>query len=508
MMSAARSAAAGPAARRFGVMAASVPARARPAALPGAAGAALRRATYMVHQQPALRERARSLLAGAGARLRARHPFALGIGGGLGLALLHSATGSADDFYDYRYVSHRDPDDLASFYGGEELMELFCVFPLVGQIMMRNAQFDDTGSITTTGFPGQMHVDMVFSDETNDATGQTDWFNKRERFRNTLLGFTLWDMVLNFGFRTKEDGTRECYHAGEYFHGNAPLLSQLMLLVFKVHARWVVWSVEHHVNHYAFSSDDDEANARRDVNQFIRVPSGEEMEHESRANMPLFLLRHYAWKDLYAMLFGYQKDGDVRDNPSFLVTDRAESDADADDDEDEDEDDNKEEDKLPFQTKAGQLQISEDIAADKKVMKELLRHHNTQNAQDVRAILQKRHTLARRRTMIGAQEAAALVADNGAAGGAADDARVVAMGLAAERLHLRRRTRRATRARGAPPAGSEEEDAAEAAGKAAGTVISSDAPPVDGRGRSVVGPRAAPPRPSPAEEGGITTAAA
>ena len=156
MMSAARSAAAGPAARRLGAMAASVPARARPAALPGAAGAALRRATYMVHQQvrfdipkgsirscrrvllasfrrltvrlvpapaqPALRERARSLLAGAGARLRARYPFALGIGGGLGLALLHSATGSADDFYDYRYASHRDPDDLASFYGGEELM--------------------------------------------------------------------------------------------------------------------------------------------------------------------------------------------------------------------------------------------------------------------------------------------------------------------------------------------------------------------------------------------------
>merc|ERR1719253_326261 len=154
------------------------------------------------------------------------------------------------------------------------------------------------------------------------------------------------------------------------------------------------------------------------------------MEHESRANMPLFLLRHYAWKDLYAMLFGYQKDGD-------------------------DEDEDEEEDKLPFQTKAGQLQIIEDIDADKKVMKEILRHHNTQNAEDVRAILQRRHTLARRRTMIGAQEAAALVADHGGASAAADDARVVAMGLAAERLHLRKMTRRATRARGAPVGGEE-----------------------------------------------------
>lgn len=84
-------------------------------------------------------------------------------------------------------------------------------------------------------------------------------------------------MVLNFGFQTLEDGSRECYHAGEYFHGNVPILSQAMLLIFKVHARWVVWSTEHHVNHYAFSagSTDEE----------------EEMEEQSRANMPLFLLK-------------------------------------------------------------------------------------------------------------------------------------------------------------------------------------------------------------------------
>ena len=59
-----------------------------------------------------------------------RNPnFALGVGGGLLLAGLHSATGSANDFYDYRFKSHKDPDDLASFYGGEELMvRAFCFF--------------------------------------------------------------------------------------------------------------------------------------------------------------------------------------------------------------------------------------------------------------------------------------------------------------------------------------------------------------------------------------------
>mmetsp|Transcript_13277 Transcript_13277/g.24431 ORF Transcript_13277/g.24431 Transcript_13277/m.24431 type:complete len:153 (+) Transcript_13277:380-838(+) len=61
-----------------------------------------------------------------------RNPnFALGLGGGLVLAGLHSATGSANDFYDYRFPSNKDPDDIASFYGGEELMvsDFICWWP-------------------------------------------------------------------------------------------------------------------------------------------------------------------------------------------------------------------------------------------------------------------------------------------------------------------------------------------------------------------------------------------
>ena len=48
--------------------------------------------------------------------------FALGFGGGFLLVGLHSATGSANDFYDYRFPSNKNPDDITSFYGGEELM--------------------------------------------------------------------------------------------------------------------------------------------------------------------------------------------------------------------------------------------------------------------------------------------------------------------------------------------------------------------------------------------------
>ena len=117
-----------------------------------------------------------STVASTAPRSQFRNPnFVLGIGSGLLLAGLHSATGSANDFYDYRFKSPKDADDLASFYGGEELMELYCVFPIVGQIMMRSATFDDTGGIKTQGFPGTMEVNMVFSDDVNEDTGETDW---------------------------------------------------------------------------------------------------------------------------------------------------------------------------------------------------------------------------------------------------------------------------------------------------------------------------------------------
>jgi hypothetical protein len=158
-----------------------------------------------------------SSAANAATSKSSKNNFAMGVAGGLFLAGLHSATGSSNDFYDYRFKTNKSPDDLASFYGGEEFMELFCIFPFVGQIMMRNGEFDEEGNVHSPGFPGSLKVSMVFSEDVNNQTGNTEWFNKRERFRDSLFGYTCWDMVSNFGFRTLDDGTVECYHYGEFF---------------------------------------------------------------------------------------------------------------------------------------------------------------------------------------------------------------------------------------------------------------------------------------------------
>ncbi|KAG7349261.1 hypothetical protein IV203_011858 [Nitzschia inconspicua] len=231
--------------------------------------------------------------------------------------------GNEQDFFDYRFIVDADPDDLADFYGSENFMDIYCVMPFMGTLMMRGGYFDEDGTVHTTGLPGEMLVSMVFSDsessalndddddddDENNVTKKTDgpadltragqWFNKRERFKDVFLGWTMWDMVTNFGFETLPDGRTMVYHHGEYFKGNVPPVSLLVRLVFGIHARWVAWATEHHINHYAF----------KNATEF-----DEQMEHDSRVDMPLFLLKNYAWSDLMAALFGRKVE-----KPSFLI---------------------------------------------------------------------------------------------------------------------------------------------------------------------------------------------
>ena len=316
-------------------------------------------------------------------------------------------------------------------------MELFCIFPFVGTLMMRHGKFDEKGHVHTTGFPGTMIVSMVFSDDTNEETGEIEWFNKRERFRNTLWGWTAWDMVCNFGFRTvthdDDTTTIEVYHYGEYFHGNLPLVSQVALVIFKLHARWLAWSTEHHINHYAFTAESEHE---------------EELEEESRKNMPLFLLKHYAWSDLMAMLFGTVTEQQQRQMAASAATLQSNA---SNSSEEEDEDsatstsetaptvvdnasflvrrqssvtqsatpplllsqrqgtargtdsttntslssslDSTTPALLPIQEPANQLRIQQDIATDRAAIQTLLVRANTQSPSDVNAVLTRTYSL-------------------------------------------------------------------------------------------------------------------
>jgi len=252
------------------------------------------------------------------------------------LVLVAQYFGSTDDYFDFRFIVDKDPDDLASFYGSDSFMELYCIFPFVQELMMRGGEFDDEGVVHTQGFPGELLVSMVFSDETNEETGQTSWFNKRERFKDVFLGYKMWDMIVNFGFHRLPDGRLQVYHKGEYFHGYLPVVSLVLRMVFSFHARYVAWATEFHLTHYAFTENEDE----------------EEMEERARQNMPWHIVRDHIFRDIKAMIFG------AEEKPIRIKNEDTE----------EDEDEEEEEDEVvvaPHSTLKRRATIMSDIAEDK-----------------------------------------------------------------------------------------------------------------------------------------------
>lgn len=317
------------------------------------------------------------------------------VGGLIGATgLLHAMYGQEDNFYDHRFIVDVDPDDLADFYGSENFMDLYCILPIMGTLMMRGSYFDDEGTVHSQGLPfGELLVSMVFSDsdEDGDGTEAGKWFNKRERFKNECFGgrYVMWDMVTNFGFETLPDGRVMVYHHGEYFNGYLPPLSLIMSFVFRFHSKVVIKTTEHHLKHYAFRND---------------TEIDEKMEHESRDAMPIFWLKNYNPLRVIAYLL-FDKELDM---PNHLKKKRAEQMAiykAENPDEDEDEEEEEEEDEeviaatlarkktiadavlskkhtLPVQRPEIMRRITMDIAMDKAQSLATLSDEDTEDEED------------------------------------------------------------------------------------------------------------------------------
>ena len=169
-----------------------------------------------------------------------------------------------------------DPNDLAEFYGNEDFMEIFCVFPFMVDFMMRSGHFDDNGHVHTFGLPpvvSNMVVSMQFDErEEEDGDGETNTvcFNKKERFKCTdaFFGTTLWEMVQNFGYAQREDGTCEVYHYGQKWQG--PFFIRL---IFQMHARYVIFAAEQHLNSPRFlGKQEDDADEDAEIAQRHNIP--------------------------------------------------------------------------------------------------------------------------------------------------------------------------------------------------------------------------------------------
>jgi hypothetical protein len=201
---------------------------------------------------------------------------------GLGLVAAQTYFGESEDIFDHKFQTKADPQDLADFYGTEDFMEVFCIFPFVVKLMMRGAEFDDEGNIHAFGLSGRggLLISIDFDEKEADTTGNGEpdtlvWFNKREHFYEAapsfLGGFTLWDLTQNFGFHRLDDGTCEVYHHGEKFEGLFPIR-----LIFQLHARYVIWATEKYLNSVNFGTE-----------------GFEDEREEQRHNIPLHVFKEF-----------------------------------------------------------------------------------------------------------------------------------------------------------------------------------------------------------------------
>ena len=136
-----------------------------------------------------------------------------------GLATAQYILGEKEEFFDYRFITDKKPEDLADFYGTEAFMDIFCVFPFMATFMMRSGEFDELGHVHTFGMagPGSLEVSIDFDEVEEDTSGDGEldtiaWFNKRESFEDKsplLGGATLWRMTQNFGYHRLHNGDVE-----------------------------------------------------------------------------------------------------------------------------------------------------------------------------------------------------------------------------------------------------------------------------------------------------------
>jgi len=199
--------------------------------------------------------------------------------------------GQGDDFFDFRFVTDKKPNDLAEFYGSEDFMEIFCIFPFVVEFMMKNGEFQADAvpgydqTVNTFGFGGKggMEVSMAFDEGEIDTTGDGKpdtiaYFNKRERFKDwapflpKYMEVVFWDLTQNFGYTQRADGTCEVYHHGETFYGPFPIR-----FIFTMHAAYVAWATKRYIQRPEFGDIDkadenhhDRRNIPKDVfNEFL-----------------------------------------------------------------------------------------------------------------------------------------------------------------------------------------------------------------------------------------------
>ena len=179
-----------------------------------------------------------------------------------------------DDFFYYSFTTDKDPDAIIDFYSTEDFLQILGIFPIAIHFVLAGVVWDTERDNTNVVY-NSMEISFTLEEEEGeDENGEeiVGFFQKRERFVNwiPLTHFVLWDQVQCYGFKYLNAGKVEVFHRGEYFNG--PYLVRLGILL---HAKYVIWATEKHINSKLFATDDLEA------------------QHEQRGNIPAYVLHQF-----------------------------------------------------------------------------------------------------------------------------------------------------------------------------------------------------------------------
>jgi len=176
-----------------------------------------------------------------------------------GATLLASFNFQAEtkDFFQASFKTTKDPDAIVDFYSTEDFLQILGVFSFATHAILAGVEWDAKEEMTNTVW-NTMRISFDITEKEENINGQdvVTYFNKRERFIQ-YIPFTkilLWDQVQNYGYRVMPDGQIMVNHEGESFYGPWPVR-----MLVGLHARYVIWATEKHINSPLFGTEDLEA---------------------------------------------------------------------------------------------------------------------------------------------------------------------------------------------------------------------------------------------------------
>ena len=177
---------------------------------------------------------------------------------------------SGEDFFEHKFVTNKNPDDIIDFYSTEDFLMILGIFPLALKFVLAGVEWDLERE-NTMAVHNAMEISFEITEkeeETAEGEKVVAFFQKRERFKNFIpfTRFIMWDQTQCYGYNRREDGTIEIFHRGESFTGPLPVR-----IIVNLHARYVIWATEKHINSPAFGVADLEAQEHQRSNIPLHV---------------------------------------------------------------------------------------------------------------------------------------------------------------------------------------------------------------------------------------------